>query len=196
MQWLRTKPIAVVSTPKQESLAACWNSGVGAFFDIGSEEVLVINNDVGLPPYFYNTLKPAAHIFHFATGVSVNDPMQVPEDPPKDSNIRPHPDFSAFMITPYVTGHVGWFNADYYPAYCEDCDYHVRMHRAGITAVCMDLPFYHAAAQTVNKAQQGERERIQRGADINREKFRATYGCYPGTKEYESLFLPSQASGS
>ncbi len=195
IQWLRTKKIAVGFTQHQHSLAACWNRGLRVFWATGAREVLVINNDVELRPDTYRLLKQ--HEKPFITAVSVNDPAQM--GTPGDRNNwdlspteRPHPDFSAFLISKAVTDKVGYFDEDYYPAYCEDCSYHMRMHRAGINAVCVDLPFYHAAAQTLKGASEGEQARIRRGADANRERFRRQYGCLPGTPEYSELFkVPS-----
>ena len=57
---------------------------------------------------------------------------------------------------------------------------HVWMHQHGISAVCIDLPFYHYAAGTLKAASPGEAERIKRGAGANRERFRAKYGCSAG----------------
>ena len=84
----------------------------------------------------------------------------------------------------------GTFDEDYDPAYCEDSDYHVRMHRAGIRAVCVDVPYYHmgAGAQTVKNSSPKDRRIIEEGAEKNRERFRLKYGCLPGTPEYEKLF--------
>jgi GT2 family glycosyltransferase len=111
--------------------------------------------------------------------------MNFPQIP---TTSQPHPDFSCFLIHKRVTDKVGWFDEEYTPAFCEDCDYHVRMHRAGIRAVCLDLPFLHHGSMTVKNAESGEQARIKRGADQNRERFRQKYGCLPGTKEYEALF--------
>jgi GT2 family glycosyltransferase len=84
---------------------------------------------------------------------------------------------------------VGWFNESYFPAYCEDSDYHVRMHRADVRAVCVDLPFLHHGAGTIKHAGTGEVARIRRGADRNRERFRQEYGCLPGSEAYQELFI-------
>ena len=102
---------------------------------------------------------------------------------------RPHPDFSCFLIRPEVVERVGYFNEDYWPAFVEDCEYHVRMHRAGIEAVCIDVPFLHHGSATIKNASQAERNIIARGAAANRERFRREYGCLPGTPEYQELFL-------
>lgn len=185
--WLHTKPVVMITTIKQKSLAACWNYGIKAFWKAGENRILVLNNDVEIGPSFYCDL--CANGGPFVTGVSVNSKDQIGSSW-NINNERPHPDFSAFMISKQVTDKIGWFNEDYFPAYCEDSDYHVRMHRAGIKAVCVDLPFYHAAAQTLKQAGEGEQARIRRGADANRERFRKTYGCLPGSEDYEALFTP------
>ncbi len=125
----------------------------------------------------------------FVTCVSVNDPAQAEFDALTWSqHIREHPDFSCFMIHKDVTDKVGWFDEEYYPAYCEDSSYHVRLHRAGIRAVCVDIPFLHHGAGTLKSASAGEVARIRRGADRNRERFRLAYGCLPGSVEYQELF--------
>lgn len=186
-QWLTTKMFSHVSYSPQRSLSECWNRGLRAFWAAGATEVLVINNDVEILPCTYRLLNLLRG--PFVTAVSVNNRGQCKEPTTLiPTNARPHPDFSCFMIRPAVTEQIGYFDEHYYPAYCEDSDYHVRMHRAGINAVCVDLPFYHAAAQTLAHATPAEAVMIRRGADANRQRFRREYGCLPGSAEYEQLF--------
>lgn len=175
---------------KQRSLSACWNDGLQRAFAIGYACVLVLNNDVAIRPDCYRHLAewPFNHNAHFTTAVSVGSKLELRiDDPPKTSS--PHPDFSCFMIDRHCFELVGDFNESYFPAYCEDNDYHVRMHRAGIEAVSIDLPFVHYAAGTIKHADPAEQAEIRRGADANREAFKAAYGCYPSdTKAYNALF--------
>lgn len=195
--WLKTKPVSVITYPRQESLSKCWNDGLASLFKEAwptpskVQTALVINNDVELRRDTYRMLAELEHAF--VTAVSVNCQDQVGFNGDRDKSdliksMRPHPDFSCFMISKNTFELVGNFNESYFPAYCEDCDYHVRVHRAGIEAVCVDLPFYHAGAQTLESADLGEQARIKRGADANREKFRRQYGCLPGSPEYANLF--------
>jgi GT2 family glycosyltransferase len=196
MQWLQSKRnvISFGNYPVQKSLSACWNLGIDAFFSSGSMDVLVINNDVEIRPDTYRAL---SYYGDFTTGVGVDTPLDkssyIPIEIKDMENMwdkrRPHPDFSCFMIRPIVFEKVGLFDESYFPAYVEDSDYHVRMHRAGIEAVCVDLPFYHHACGTIKNASPIEQSMIRRGADVNREKFRRDYGCLPGSKEYEALFV-------
>ena len=197
LPWLRTKPVGVITVnggPK--SLAACWNYAMDwTFYTANGGELLVLNNDVEIPPHYYRALRNCD--LPFVSGVGVDDRGKAYCNNYSDlllpdllANARPHPDFSAFMIRPEVVDKVGTFDEDYYPAYCEDSDYHVRMHRAGIRAVCVDVPYYHmgAGAQTVKNSSPKERRIIEEGAEKNRERFRLKYGCLPGTPEYEKLF--------
>lgn len=191
--WLRSKSELAVSVyTDQKSLSTCWNNGIRTFWSIGAERVLVCNVDIELRPDTYRLL--ASHGGPFVTCVSVNSRDQMGNVGDRSVEVlrgseRPHPDFSAFMISKVATDRVGWFDESYYPAYYEDNDMHVRMHRAGIKAVCVDLPFLHHAAQTIKTASPGEVERIKRGAELNKQRFKMTYGCVPGTPEYEKLFL-------
>jgi hypothetical protein len=59
--------------------------------------------------------------------------------------------------------------------------------------VSVDLPFLHAVSGTLKPADEGEGERIERAADKSRERFRAKYGCLPGTPEYDELSTSSRA---
>lgn len=188
--WLLSKPnIATIFPQEQWSLAKCWNTGLRAIWRYGGTEALVINNDVSLRPDTARTL--LSHGGEFVTGVSVDRYENWHEDPAWKARMeseRPHPDFSCFLICKSCTDRVGWFNEECFPAYAEDGEYHVRMHRAGVRAVCIDMPFLHHRGSTIGSADAGEIARIQRGADANRERFRQAYGCLPGSDEYNRLF--------
>ena len=189
LQWLLSKPYSWMSMQEQKSLSYCWNFGLRALFLAGHDRVLVINNDVVLRPDTARLLRE--HGGEFVTGVSVDKYESGHEDPAwraRMDTARPHPDFSCFMIAKSVTEKVGWFNENYFPGYAEDSEMHVRMHRAGVNAVCIDLPFLHHRGSTLKSASPGEAERIKRGAEANRQRFRATYGCLPGSEAYSKLF--------
>ena len=185
--WLKTKPIALISYEGQKSLAACWNAGLRAFWSTGAEEVLVINNDVELQPQTYRLLRELS--LPFVTGVSVRSKEQlVLPDIGSTADLSAHPDFSCFMIRRDVWDKVGPFDGDYYPAYFEDNAYHIRMHRAGFIAHGANLPFYHESSGTLKNCSPQDKHIIERGFMLNKEKFKRTYGCYPGTPEYDQLF--------
>lgn len=196
VDWLKSKSgvssISLGSNGMMRALSYCWNKGLKFFFRAaGRSHVLVCNNDIELRGDAYRLLLETE--FPFVTCVSVDSVGQVGivgDRSVQDlvQSARPHPDFSSFLISKTVFESVGLFDMEYYPAYYEDNDYHVRMHRAGITAQCVDLPFLHYGAQTLKHASESEKILIRRCAMQNREKFYGKYGCYPGTVEYEALF--------
>lgn len=195
--WLQTKPIATIYTGEQWALSKCWNAALKALWKLGYDRALVCNNDIVLRPDAVKLLN--AHGGPFVTCVSVDtaDRMGVEGDREIDTlreTERPHPDFSAFLIRKEVTDKVGWFDERCFPAYTEDSDYHVRIHRMGLRAVCIDVPFLHYGAGTLKSASVQDAAKIRRGADANRQRFKQQYGCLPGTPEYEALFRPEQVT--
>jgi GT2 family glycosyltransferase len=173
------------------SVAGCWNYVLEwAFSPLNNcnyEAVLVLNNDVEIRPDTVELLLRDGSPFCTAVSVRSKEEMEKPEGWGPTSR-RPHPDFSCFLIKPIVWKKVGRFDEEFEVAYAEDCDYHVRMHLAGIPACCIDLPFLHHGAQTVKQAEPGEKRMIERAAERNRDRFEEKWGCRPGTPAYESLF--------
>jgi GT2 family glycosyltransferase len=168
----------------QQSLAACWNAGLSFIFK-NQDKALVINNDVEILPDTYKIL--SEYPGEFVTGVSVRTPEELVM--PDTFTASPHPDFSCFCISRNCFETVGPFDEAMFPAYAEDSDYHVRMHRAGIKAVSLNLPFLHHGSQTIKQCSEAERHIIQRGADANRERFFKKYKARIGTPEYDKLFV-------
>ena len=202
--WMATLPASIrqIHLSGQKSVAESWNYGISWCFKQGADRVLVCNNDVVIGPETFACL--SAFCDHkngvegldksrpaFVTCVGVNLPEQNHHPALEWSyHIRPHPDFSCFMITNGVFDEVGPFDEEMKIAYCEDSDYHVRMHRAGIKAVCVDIPFLHQGAATIKMAGIDEAETISHQAALNRERFYAKYGVRIGTPEYDTLFTP------
>jgi len=201
-QWLATKDITTICLSKQESLSACWNRGLKAFWSIGKKHCLVCNNDVELRGDAYRLLL-AHEQFDFVTCVSVDKREQMGVAGDRDHlgeiygefpkafralSPRPHPDMSCFLIHRSVTDKIGWFDENYWPAFCEDLDIHIRMHNAGIDAMCIDVPFLHHGSATVKNADLAERSVITRGADRNRQYFFQKWGVRVGSAEYYALF--------
>lgn len=86
---------------------------------------------------------------------------------------------------------MGPFDECFTPAWFEDNSYHIRMHRAGIEAYSIDLPFWHVGggAQTLKRATGEEAANLNAAFARNRELFVSVYGCDPSnTEEYEKLF--------
>jgi len=83
---------------------------------------------------------------------------------------------------------VGPFDENFTGAYAEDSDYHVRMHKAGIRAISIDVPFYHVASGTIKNASADVAKQIGTNADRNREYFRQKHGFAIGSPEYDKFF--------
>lgn len=200
-QWLHTLPPNVLTMhfSPGRSMAASWNSTLSWIFDPqprpsrGSwwppmtDYALVVNNDVLLRPDTYRRLVEDGG--QFVTCVGNDDPQCIgpPWEEPKETP-RPHPDFSCYLIRQECWRTVGPFNQDFSGAYAEDSDYHVRLHRTGINAYCIDLPFYHVGAGTLKSSDETEAKRIKDHADKNRKLFKDLYGCEVGSQEYYAIF--------
>lgn len=205
-EWLRAQPdIAVMNNYPGLSVASSWNSALVFVFNIKvrsgvrSEYALVVNNDVELRPDTYRYLVADGGLF--VTAVGSRDPKKIAPMvdydgvsnpisfiPPNPSQKRPHPDFSCFLTRREAWDRVGPFDEQFKIAFCEDWDYHLRLHNAGIRAEALELPFLHHASQTVKNCDDREREVILKQAGLNREYFQQKWGVMGGTKDYYDLF--------
>jgi GT2 family glycosyltransferase len=203
-QWLTAldERVHTIHNDPPRSVAASWNQGLRWVFGEPGEAgawALVVNNDVRLRPDTYRQL--LADGGGFVTAVGTDDPKKIGLEssdpnvrcfiyyPPDPSAKRPHPDFSCFLIRKSVYETTGPFNEQFTGAYCEDADYHLRLHRAGIDACCLDLPFLHYGAQTIKLAfGSGLDTEIKQQADRNRVLFRELHGVEVGSAEYYALF--------
>lgn len=193
VSYCRVKPIALIALQKQASLAACWNMALKAAWRMKYDAVILQNNDLISRPDCADLLWKTGYEFVSCVSVSSEDQLGTPGDRTVEDlrkSERDHPDFSNFLIRKSVTDKVGFFNEDYFPGYVEDSEFHARAWFAGIRLLCVDLPFVHFGASTLKQANEKEAIIIRRGAGRNRERFRQTYGCLPGTPEYEKLFSP------
>lgn len=174
------------SVPRDLGVSKAWNAGLKFLFGIQqAPAVLVINSDVELRPDTYRQLLADGSQFVTAVGSSTNG-TQFPGGEPTGAR-RPHPDFSCFLIRRECWEKVGPFD-EAMKIYCSDGDYHLRMHRAGIEACCIDLPFLHHASATIKHAEGEERERILKQAGEDRMVFKMKWGVEMGSKEYYELF--------
>ena len=185
-QWLATQPIYRITFGDVRSLSRCWNDGLVWCWS-GFREALVINNDVELLPNTFEALHGCLEPpVGMTTCVSVDRREKLVQ--PDSYSLRPHPDFSCFMIHRLAYSNVGPFDERYEGGYFEDNAYHVRMHRAKIKAVNIGLPFLHHGGTTLKNAGPDERDRINKHYTTNKKLFYSQFGCYPGTKGYEDLF--------
>jgi GT2 family glycosyltransferase len=185
-QWLRAQGlrVQVVEAPGC-GVSKAWNLALGHVFGReGRDFALVVNSDVRLRPDAYRRLVDDQG--QFVTCVGTSSGAKFPGGEPSGKT-RPHPDFSCFLIRRECWTNIGRFD-DSMRIYCSDGDYHLRMYKAGITAYCIDLPFYHYASGTLKNADPDDRERILKIAARDREVFTAKWGFEMGSSEYYEQF--------
>lgn len=181
-----------------ESVSTLWNRILRWAWGRGCAEVLVLNNDVELRPDTYKTLRGWLAVngpsdLGLVTGVSAGEEQARGIINVNGISESPHPDFSCFMYTKWAWERVGGFDERYAGAYAEDADLHVRLHRAGVRAVSINVPFVHHRSGTLRNADREERQRIESNALANRKRFFEQYGAWPGTIAYEQLFTAAGA---
>ena len=86
-------------------------------------------------------------------------------------------DWCVFIINKKTWERVGKFDEAYYPAYCEDCDYHLRMIKMGVplTKSSYLIPQKYQASMTMNK----NPEMFYKANHKNRQYFKSKWGCFP-----------------
>jgi len=193
--WLRSeqtrdKRIWIMSTNGVRSVATLWNLGLRCCGDW--EDALIVNNDTVLLPETYTTLQAWAKPVWKDSGEHgiVTCVSRMPWETLEYHEIQssPHPDFSCFLLRRWAYEIVGEFDEGFEGAYFEDNDYHVRMHRKGVSAVSISVPFTHHGGGTMKTGSIFERMRISKCFEANQKRFFEKYGCYPGTKGYDRLF--------
>lgn len=199
--WLDSRPdLYTLRLTTQDSVAGCWNRALKwLFIEQEVEHALVCNNDAVLRPDAYRWLVADGGLF--VTCVGKRDPACVemtriedrgsvwcgwPE--PDPAKKRPHPDFSCYLIRRECFERVGEFDENFKRAFYEDNSYHLRMHRAGVHAECLELPFYHYGSATIKHCDSKERIAIQKQAQLNKEYFKAQFGFEAGSPEYYAAF--------
>jgi len=184
-----------------KSVAWCWNLGLSHILGVNEEDhCLVINNDVELRSDSYSRLLASPGPFVTLVGNSNMDQVfpertpGAPGLPPMSGERRPHPDFSCYLIRREAWEKVGMFDENFEGAYCEDSDYHCRLHMAGITAYCIDYPFYHVGSGTIKNVGDREAREIHERAERNREYFKEKWGFKVGSKEYYEFFKQTRGN--
>jgi glycosyltransferase involved in cell wall biosynthesis len=177
-----------LSFREPRSVAQSWNAGLNWVFRfVDFAEALVVNNDTELLHKTYQLLRNRLQKGDcgLVTCVSVRDRAQLilPNEPIESAN----PDYSCFMISRETFRRVP-FDENFAGAFCEDCDHHVRLHRAGIRAINTGIPFLHHGSMTIKMCPREEAEAIKRQAEANREYFYRKWGRRIGTRGYDDLF--------
>lgn len=181
------KEVTYTVTPTDPcGVAESWNASIRASwlsFDV--DHVLVCNNDIILRPDAYRLLLEDGGGFVTCVGDANRDAIW---GEPRPHDKRPHPDFACFLIRKWVWDKVGPFDENFKGAYCEDNDYHLRMHQAGIDAHCIGVPFYHRVSGTIKHLSDVDAMAVHEQATKNRAYFQQKWGCQPGDERYYEYF--------
>ena len=180
-----TRNLGLMYEHPQIGVSAGWNKGLTQVFGYPrkADYCLVIGNDTVLAPWTYSALLSSD--VSFVTGVDIG--MNPLPEKPGVFPLSPHPDFSCFLIRRECWEKVGPFD-ERMVMYAQDCDYHVRAHRAGVPLWKASVPYQHERSSTLNRATPEDRAAIHAQANKDRAVFRELYGCTPGTPQYEDLF--------
>lgn len=183
-RWLQEQIPRVVSWRFCPGLgvSASWNFALSVIFRT-YDYCAVLNNDLILRKDCLRELLDDGG--GFVTAVSVDNILGIETEFVK--SVRPHRDFSCFLIRRHVWKTVGPFD-ETMVHYCSDGDYHLRMHRAGIPAYTIGMPFYHYASGTLKHATELDRRFIEQQADTDRDTFYRKHGVKIGAPEYYALF--------
>jgi len=173
--------------PQPLGVAESWNLAIGKAFDsLGViKHVLVCNNDIVLRPDAYRLLLEDGGGFVTCVGDANRDAIR---GEPRPHDKRPHPDFACFLIRKWVWDKVGPFDENFKGAYCEDNDYHLRMHQAGVDAHCIGVPFYHRVSGTIKHLSDVDALAVHEQANRNRAYFQQKWNCLPGDERYYQYF--------
>jgi GT2 family glycosyltransferase len=181
VEWLTKIGSLLESFPDNHGVSAGWNLGLSTLFaSPNCEHVLVINNDVILPQWFYGEL--LRYQEPFVTGVTV-DSMEAIHTLPQREPLQRAPDFSGFLIRREAWEKIGPFDENM-KFYASDVDYHVRSYQAGIPLLKANVPFYHERSATLRSSSPEDRQVIENQANADRAYFMKKWGFAVGSHEH------------
>lgn len=207
----RAKAVEIIRFETRQSLASAWNFGIRRAM-AASDCAWVVNDDIRVTPDTLRQLLATGEPFvtpvnardavddsiktaaQQATSELVTTIQQALAALPVDlENRSPHPDFSCFLIHKSVWKQVGEFDTSFQGAYAEDCDYHCRMHAAGITAWSVQVPYYHVGSASLLTLSATKRKQVEEQANRNREYFERKWGFSIESDAYPAFFEKSAA---
>lgn len=144
------------------SVAQSWNKAllVGNKY---ADYILVCNNDIIFHPETIDRLVEFIEMTGYTLVTPTNqrdykiDPMKLDEVPFTMQDIRERvtwrdegPDFSCFLVKGDFIHEFGLFDENFWPAYFEDNDAHMRLRLLGKTcARSLTIPYYHYGSRTL-----------------------------------------------
>jgi len=144
--------ISIVKPQGEQSVSKAWNLGIEKAQQLRCEYVIVINTDIVFKSNAIDRLVAFAEGRPDAVMWTASEyaDLALLEECPEDENYSEHPHFSCFMVKSDFFKHVGSFDENFKPAYCEDGDMHGRLALANLKAyVYGGARFYHFGSRTI-----------------------------------------------
>ena len=154
----RQKPneIRVLHPKDLRSVAQAWNMGIKEGGNADCEYILVINTDIVFKSDAIDRLVDFAKKHNEAvlwTMAPCGD-LDNLEGCSEDETFVQHPDFSCFMVKNDFFKHVGTFDENFIPAYCEDGDMYARLVLADFKSYAYSgAKFFHHGSITIKSDQ-------------------------------------------
>jgi len=95
--------------------------------------------------------------------------------------------FAAFAINEAAVELAGWFDENYHPAYCEDCDIEWRAKRKGVKFAEIPGATRHLGSQTIN-GNRKRKDENNRTYPLNVKYHREKWGGDPRQEVYETPY--------
>jgi GT2 family glycosyltransferase len=155
--------VKVLHPTIQQSVASAWNNGIEEGAKAGCKYILVINTDIIFKSNAIDRLVDFAQSHPEAVLWTMTECRELAslEVCPEDESFGEHPNFSCFMVKSDFFTHVGKFDENFTPAYCEDSDMHARLVLAGFKAYGYGgAKFFHCGSQTIRS----DRDLLNRNA--------------------------------
>ena len=184
--------------PALPSLSAAWNAGLDFCWDLGEEEVLVVNNDVRIAPV---TVEKLQYVLQhsgalFVSAVGIREAQWMPGGVYEYdiASARGGPDFSCFLTS--KAGHQKHrFDESLIPCYTEDLSCHREYMLAGdgTRIFSVNLPFLHYASGTIKSMSPEAKARFDKAYTGVLQRYTTLWGGGPNKETYLRKGDPSSA---
>lgn len=136
--------IRVCHLPSNLGVSGAWNLIIKSY--LMSPYWIICNNDVAFTPGFLKTMVEK----------STNNDVEIVWPPSVNYNYNQHGlgSFECFLIKDSVVQKCGLFDENLYPAYCEDCDYLVKIKSNNIKSEYVYSSFYHGETESYETGSQ------------------------------------------
>lgn len=146
------KEIRILQGGEPQSVARAWNIGIQEGILSHAEYILVINTDIVFKKNAIDRLVDFAESHPEAVMWTMSEwaDLGALEEATEDEGYNEHPHFSCFMVKHDFFRHVGKFDENFTPAYCEDGDMHARLALANKKAYTYGgARFFHFGSRTI-----------------------------------------------